>query len=273
MILGIDAGNYETKVATQESVHKFRSLLGEWRERNFNSTYGNDMEFVYEGRKGLAGDIVQYECDFIRERFGDTKAHEDAKLRILLAIHQFSDDKENDIVVGQPIKTHTPDQKEAIKLMLKGSHTLSVNGITKTFNISNIEVAPEGAIAYWAYEGLEQHIRFIDIGSGTINLASVHKGRFVDRDSFTIEYGVNSVKALDINSLGAAIIAESSKRWKPNDVVRVCGGAAEEVAKSLTSHYKNCEVIKPWDLHPVYTNAIGCFELARVLYEKNTKRG
>ncbi|MBO1515658.1 ParM/StbA family protein [Metabacillus bambusae] len=268
MILGIDAGNYETKISTQEGVHKFRSLLGEWRDRNFNSVYGNDMEYVYQGRMGFAGDIVEHECEFIRERFGDTKAHEDAKLRILLAVHQYSNDKENDIVVGQPIKTHTPDQKETIKKMLIGSHKLTVNGETKTFNIRNIDVAPEGAIAYWAYEGLEQHIRFIDIGSGTINFASVHKGRFVDRDSFTVDYGVNSVKALDFNSLAAAIIAESSKRWKQDDPVRVCGGVAEEVINNLSTHYRNCEVIKPWDLHPVYTNAIGCFELARVLYER-----
>lgn len=271
MIIGIDAGNYGTKVAMESGVYSFRSLLGEWRERNFNSTYGNDMVYEYQGQKGFAGDIVEHECEFIRERFGDTKAHEDAKLRVLLAIHQFSNDKDNDIVVGQPIKTHTPDQKEAIKKMLKGTHTLTVNGITKTINITNIDVAPEGAISYWAYEGLEQHIRFIDIGSGTINFASVHKGRFVDRDSFTIDYGVNSVRALDFNSLAAAIVAESSKRWKSNDVVRVCGGVAEEVVKYLSTHYKNCEVIKPWDLHPVYTNAIGCFELARVLYGKNIK--
>ncbi len=84
------------------------------------------MEFNYEGKRGLSGDIVEYECDFIRERFGNTTAHEDAKIRILLAIHQFSNDKENDIVVGQPIKTHTAEQKEAIKQMLSGFHTLFV---------------------------------------------------------------------------------------------------------------------------------------------------
>jgi len=265
-ILGIDAGNYETKVAVEGSVYKFRSLLGEWRERNLKSTFGDDMEYVYEGRRGLAGDIVQYECDFIRQRFGDTKAHEDAKIRILLAVHKYGSDV-NDIVVGQPIKSHTPAQKEVIKTMLQGAHTLTVNDVEKTFTIRNIEVAAEGAVAYWAYEGLEQALRFIDIGSGTINFASVHKGRFVDRDSFTVSYGVESARTRDYTGLASAIIAESSKRWKADDVVRVCGGVAEELTIRLAEYYENVEVIKPWDLAPVYTNAIGCYELARVLYE------
>jgi hypothetical protein len=34
---------------------------------------------------------------------------------------------------------------------------------------------------------------------------------------------------LDSPHIRAAIIAESSKRWKQNDVVRICGGVAKEV--------------------------------------------
>jgi plasmid segregation protein ParM len=266
MIIGIDAGNYDTKVAVENGVHKFRSLLGEYRERNFDSTFGDDMVYEYNGMRGLAGDIVEYECEFKRERYGDTKAHEDAKLRILLAIHKYGgDDGHFDIVVGQPISTHTPEHKGRIKRMLIGKHTLTVNGELKTFEIGNVNVAAEGAVAYWAYEGLEQAIRFIDIGSGTINFATVVKGRFVDRDSFTFNTGVNSARSFDYGSMAGAIIAETSK-WGRSDCVRICGGIAEEITPLLARHYENCEVIKPWGLAPVYTNAIGCFELARVLY-------
>jgi len=266
MIIGIDAGNYETKVAMESSVHKFRSLLGEYRERNFDSTFGDDMVFEYNGMRGLAGDIVEYECEFKRERYGNTKAHEDAKLRILLAIHKYGgDDAEHDIVVGQPISTHTPAEKERIKRLLVGKHTMTVNGITKAFTIRNANVAAEGAVAYWAYEGLEQALRFIDIGSGTINFATVVKGRFVDRDSFTVNTGVNSARTFDYGSMSGLIIAETSK-WGREDNVRICGGIAEDITPFLANHYENIEVIKPWDLAPVYTNAVGCFELARVLY-------
>lgn len=266
MILGIDAGNYETKVANQEGVHKFRSLLGEYRERNFDSTYGDDMVYEYKGERGMAGDIVAYECDLPREFYGSTKAHKDAMLRTLIAIHRYGGEV-NDIIVGQPIMTHTPSEKSAITEMLTGHHTLTINDVTKTFEIRNVGVAAEGAISYWAYEGLEQELRFIDVGSGTINCASVHKGRFVDRDSFTIEYGVNSVRTSDFKRLCEAIIAQTSKRWKRNDVVRVCGGIAEAITPYLQQHFTNIEAMRPWDLAPVYANAIGCYELARVLYE------
>jgi plasmid segregation protein ParM len=47
---------------------------------------------------------------------GDTKAHKDTLLRVLIGIHRYStlyqiDETEFDIVVGQPISKHTFDEK------------------------------------------------------------------------------------------------------------------------------------------------------------------
>jgi len=78
---------------------------------------------------------------------GTTKAHPDARLRILIALHQFADGIEHSIVVGQPISKHNEIEKKAIKDMLLGRHNLTVNGKAKTIVVRRCEVAAEGVTA------------------------------------------------------------------------------------------------------------------------------
>lgn len=88
-------------------VSRFISEIEEYRERNMIQEFGEDnMIFEYKGRKGFAGSLAKYESELGGSRKGGTKAHNDAKIRILLAIHRYSDDMINDIVVGQPIGLH-----------------------------------------------------------------------------------------------------------------------------------------------------------------------
>lgn len=276
MIAGIDGGNYETKIVTAAGSSKFRSCLGEFREFNIDkgALGPDDIIFEYKGKKGFAGTLAENEALFLREMAGDTKAHEDAILRILIAIHRFADGEEHDIIVGQPIKKHKAE-KERIIDMLKGKHTISVNGFTKTFTICNVSVAPEGAGAYWAYGGEEERIRIIDVGSGTVNCATISNGRFIDRDSFTLTFGANSAEQYEVERLADAIIASSSKRWAKTDHVRVCGGIAEIITPILSKYFTDLSIIRPFVkhgksmkvVHPVYTNAAGFYELARDCYE------
>lgn len=276
VILGIDGGNYETKIVTAAGASKFRSCLGEFRE--FNIDKGelgpDDLVFEYKGIKGFAGTLAENEALFLREMAGDTKAHEDAVLRILIAVHRFADGTKHDIIVGQPIKKHKAE-KERIIEMLKGKHTIAVNGMTKTFTIRNISVAPEGAGAYWTYGGEEERIRIIDVGSGTVNCATINNGRFIDRDSFTLTFGANSAEQYEIERLAEAIIASSSKRWAKTDCVRVCGGIADNIKPVLSKYFTDIQVIKPIIKqgtsiklgHPVFANASGFYNLARSCYE------
>lgn len=55
----------------------------------------------------LAGTLALFESDCAESLKGDRKAHPDALLRILIALHQFTDGIEHKIVVGQPILTNT----------------------------------------------------------------------------------------------------------------------------------------------------------------------
>lgn len=276
---GIDGGNYNVKVCNKNGVYHFLSCLGEWRQRNLSSQFGDDdMEWEYEGAKGFAGTLAKYESEFLRERMGSSKAHDDALLRILLAIHRYGGKETvHDLVVGQPIINHTQEEKQRIKEMLKQQHTIKVNGVSKTFWIRNVEVAAEGGAAYWSTKVHAPVIRLIDVGSGTVNLATIDNGRFIDRDSTTLKFGVESTKTKDISLMADSIIASTAGKWEQDDVVLIAGGIADEVQPFIQKHYKQTDVIKPiieasgeiTFAHPMYANAVGFYHIARGLYEKS----
>jgi plasmid segregation protein ParM len=271
MIIGADGGNYETKIVTPNGAFKFRSCLGEYREFNIDKGVfsTDDIIWEYKDKRGFAGTLAENESLFIREMAGDTKAHEDALIRILIGIHRFANGGEHDIIVGQPIKKHKADKDKILK-MFKGEHTITVNGITKSFTIRNVNVAPEGATAYWCLKEYVEKIRIIDVGSGTVNCATIADGRFIDRDSFTLTFGANSQENFEIERLAEAIIATSSKRWDKNDCIRICGGIAEVIKPYLSKYFTDIQVIRPFMqnkfLHPIFANAGGYYELARDLY-------
>jgi plasmid segregation protein ParM len=200
---------------------------------------------------------------------GDTKAHEDVKIRVLLAIHRYSDETAHDIVVGQPIARHNDDEKRKIKEMLAGRHEFTVNGVKRLIYIDRVEVAAEGASAFWCQpqRGL---VRIIDVGSGTVNGATLLDGRYIDRDTFTLTFGMNTNKSSDIESMANAIITEASKKWERTDYVRVVGGAAHQIAPYLTRHFERANVFTPIIgdrvIEPVFANAIGFYEIARRVY-------
>lgn len=274
MILGIDSGSSSVKVATEEGLYTFSSHLGEWRERNLSSTFSeNDIEYEYQGKKGFAGTLAQYESEFLRQMMGSTKAHEDAKIRTLIAIHRYGG-LTNEIVVGQPILQHNEQEKQKIKAMLKGQHTITVNGVTKTFTINQVEVAAEGGAVYWAINTEVPLIRIIDIGSGTVNCATIKDGRYIDKDSSSLEYGAESTKSQNVDFMVKSIIAHTSKKWSKEDVVFIAGGMAERVQEHISSYYKEAKAVNiPYIqdsqidfAHPVYANALAFYNIAKGLY-------
>ncbi|MEK5139050.1 ParM/StbA family protein [Priestia sp. FSL W8-0001] len=268
MILGIDAGNYEVKVVNENGAFKFLSCLGEARERQLVSNFGDDLEYEYNGQKGFAGTLAAYESVFRREMYGDSKAHEDAKIRVLIGVHRYAEGSEHDIVIGQPISKH--QEKEKMKSMLLGKHTLTLNGVTKTFYIQHVNVAPEGAGAIASYTGMEQKVRILDIGSGTVNCATIFNGRFIDRDSFTAPFGANTEAQTDLKLLAESIVAYTTKKWSKGDVVRVCGGISDFAIDHLSKYFTNIKLLEPIingeSMHPVFANAAGFYELGKKVY-------
>lgn len=269
MIVGVDAGNSEVKIAGINGTMKFCAAIGEYQERNLENNHGDGMVWEYEGKRGFAGTLALIESDYGGMVMGDTKAHEDAKMRVLLALHRYSDSDYYEIVVGQPISKHTPDEKKKIKEMLIGRHTLTVNGETKTFTITKCEVAAEGASAFWSSptNGL---IRIIDVGSATVNCATLLNRRYVNRDSETLSFGYNSVRNKDLHELSRGIFSHVSKRWKREDTVYLVGGIAELLLEPMMRYFPNVEIMWPV-LHdgyedPIFANAVGFYTIGRGIY-------
>src|SRR5690606_11794419 len=136
---------------------QFRSNVCDWFERDIEESFGDDdMEFEIDGKKGYAGTIAMYEDEFgTASIYGESKAHQDTKTRVLLAINRYLSRHCPNvgriaIVIGQPIKGHKESEKVLMKKMLEGQHQVIVNSKTRTFKIENVGVAPEGSAAFWS---------------------------------------------------------------------------------------------------------------------------
>ncbi len=269
LLLGIDAGNSEVKVCSKEGVDKFPSTIGEYRERNLISEGANDMEWEYQGERGFAGTLADRESYYKRRTLGETKAHDDAKLRILLACYRNCHDGDQlAIVVGQPIAQHNPGEKEKIIKMLTGKHVLTVNGITKVFTIATVTVAAESAAAYFAAPA-RGTVHVVDAGAGTIGLATIDNGSFIDRLSHSMPVGVDSTDGDNTKAILELILA-STTDWGRNNPVYVVGGIAESLLSGVSARYPKAQVIYPEHagqrLAPVYANAVGFYNLAVSVY-------
>ena len=283
LILGIDAGNHMAKVMGPFGTDKFRTNICDWFERDVEETFGSDdMEFEINGRKGFAGTIALYEDEFGNgATYGDTKAHEDTKIRVLLAINRYLNNYcpnigHVSIVVGQPIKKHKDSEKNKIKDMLFGQHTIKVNGKTRTFYINNVGVAPEGSAAFWSLpqDGL---VRIIDVGSGTVNAATIIDNRHINTSSDTFNFGAETINNKnDYSNMARGIIRNTTKlKWNKSDKILICGGISEGITPHLIEHYPNAEILNPQVrsrnevkiLKPVFANAVGFYVIAKGAFE------
>ncbi|MBD1379191.1 ParM/StbA family protein [Metabacillus arenae] len=276
MILGVDAGNSEVKIAAKYGLIKFLSDIGEGRNINLEQVHGeDDMVFEYEGKYGFAGSLAKYESEFVGSLMGDSKVHEDTKLRVLLGIHRYLtlnnvEEYNFQIIVGQPISKHTPLEKEGLRKLLQGKHVITVNEIKKKINIDKISVAAEAASSFWSnpQNGLT---RIIDVGSGTVNYASVLEGRFIDKESGTLNFGMNTNKSNNLQALVRGIAAETLKKWNKEDNVFLVGGVAEAIKSPLKQYYPNVQVLQPIFNRkiqdPIFANAISFYNIGVSVYE------
>lgn len=272
MILGIDAGNYEVKTAGELGLDCFYSDIGEYRERNLKNKHGkNDMVFNYNGRWGFAGSLARFESEFGGTIMGESKAHDDIVIRVLLAIHRYRTSmcETCSIVVGNPISSHTPGEKKRIQELLTGRHEITVNNERKIIDIEAVRIAPEGAAAFWSFpqEGV---VRIIDVGSGTVNVATIINQRYVDRDSFTLNFGANTTKSNDLKEMARAIITKTYN-WNSEEPVYLVGGVAEKLEPHLKAYFKNGRVIYPafkqQETQPKFANSIGFYKLAKGVFK------
>lgn len=283
IILGIDAGNHMAKVAGLYGAMQNKTALCDWFPRDIKEVHGDDdMEFEIDGRKGFSGSIAENEDQYGGggSLYGDTKAHEDVKIRVLLAAHRYLKkhapyNYEINIVTGQPLSTHNDAEKQKIKNMLTGRHIFAVNGEQQIIHIQGCTVAAEGGGAFWCVPQMGT-VRTLDIGSGTVNAVTIKDKRIINNASGTFNFGAETVlDKNDLKGMARGIIRNTMKlKWGRSDKVLICGGIANEMLPYLLQHYPNAEIIQPQlqhsggmsILHPVYGNAVGFLEIAKGVY-------
>ena len=266
-IIGIDAGGSATKLYDGRQFRQFPSAIGyDWRERNLKVQQGDhDYEWEYNGQRGFAGTLAQYESQMAESTKGDSKAHPDARLRVLLALHQYAEGTEHQIIVGQPIKTHTAAQKDIIKGLLLGRHEITVNGVKRVIVIRRCEVSPEGAAAGLLVSNAKK-VRVIDVGSGTVNFGTLIDRRYTDLGSGTMVMGMETVINPDPAAFARQIAAFAIRLgWSNSETVHLCSGGAESLQPELSKHFGGAEIIKPG--MTVFANAEAFYLIARKLYE------
>lgn len=263
MISAIDAGNYKTKFTDGREVRSFPSVIGEYRDRNIRQQQGDfDYEWEYNGDRGFAGTLALFESECAESQKGETKAHPDARLRVLLALHQFTKETEHKIIVGQPISMHKPIEKTAIKQMLQGRHELTLNGNRRLIVIQQCEVAAEGVTAGLLVPG-GGIVRTIDIGSGTVNFGTLQDRRFTDKGSFTLGMGLETLRNVQPVAFGRQIALRGlAAGWKKDDAVYLCGGGAEELLQHLIPYFPSVQLMTD----PATANVRAFYLIARKLY-------
>lgn len=280
--LGIDAGNYRAKTAGMYGVDSYRTAICDWFERNIQEDFGeDDMEFSFNGRKGFAGTLASYEDQYGGgSMFGDSKAHEDTLIRVLLAIYRYTQKhcpgfNRFNIVAGQPIISHKPAEKEKLASLLKGTHEITINRVTYTYTIEEVGIAAEGSGAFMA-SPQDGRLHIIDVGSGTVNCATIHDNRHINTSSETFNYGVETSGGKDnLEGIARGVIRSSTRlKWNKDDEVLVCGGVTNEIIPLLKTHFTNVQPIMPkLNTHEgvqiplsTYSNAVGFYEIARLTY-------
>lgn len=275
MILGIDAGGFKTKIVGPHGVDSFYSTIGPYKESQFDTQYGSDdMVFELEdGRKGRAGTAAMFESKLSTSMKGESKFHQDAKLRVLLAIHRYLDknreDRKFSIVVGQPISRYKAEKAD-IKKMLEGKHSIVVNEVKREFTIEHVGVSPEGAAVGLLKVQPETWVRVVDAGSGTINFATLFGPKFVDNGSDTLAFGMETADGSDADVARKIASELITANWPTDAAVDLVGGGATKLQEHLQKQFRNTEIYKPRfdgkDLDPEFANALAFYEIARKLY-------
>ena len=268
-VIAIDNGGNSTCIVTKDTQEKFPSVKGLYGNRTLTETNGKyDYIVEYNGEKYVMGTLAKYDCKYPLQMHTDTKQHLFFDLSTLVAIHQFGYSI-NYLVTSVPITMHQDDEKFGIIERLVGDHVVTVNGRRKSFQIMDIKVAPETAVAFWVSEP-EGKNRFIDLGSRTIGYATTiyeeDINRFIDSESGTFKGKGLEALSDDYNQKALAdyICGRLISMWNRDDNVYLLGGGAldKELVSYIIEYFPNAQVMR----NPQMANAVGMYLLGRVAY-------
>lgn len=158
MILGVDLGSYSVKTSEKIS---FLSKVSEI------DNFSEEGKILYNGNEIYVGE-GEFSTDW-------NKSNKKNTLPLLFySIYKSTNDEINQVVLGLPIQQYK-NNKQQLKNLIENNRVASINN--KQIIISDIEVAPESASAYYNIEnGIRQQIgnkqlAIIDIGGRTTDVS------------------------------------------------------------------------------------------------------
>lgn len=260
-LIGADPGRHKTKIWYGGGHFEFHSNLGEYRESEFDDEVGeDDLVIKYRGNTLTGGTLALRESEYGETMMTDSKLHQDTVILILVALHKAFPSSEVGLVTGLPVKDHSKDKKELIRMM-NGFHEITVNDVTKQFRV-RCSVAPEGSCFFKAArQGAT--IRGLQIGSRTVNAITFRDGKKIGKESDTFDFGTESGKNRDSLAMARAIAAKTGAlKWKRDDKVYICGGGATKLYNDLFSYYPNTKLV----VNPIFSDAEAFYYIAREIY-------
>ncbi len=264
----IDNGRNATKIyiPSKNEAIKFPSILGEWKDRTGfrDLKYGNyDLEIEVDNQKYYGGNLAEYECTWGTTLHTKTKDNKENLINILTALHLTVPEGMVKVITCQPIKVHTDENKQKIKDMLIGKKSITINGITKTFNILDVAVACESGVAAYSLSQIPSSLRLLDFGSATVNIASLRNKKFIRNESDTLFFGLETEEDINEERMAKKVISHSSKKWNSNDQVVLVGGGASKFHPYIKEYFPNTQI------HPnaEFANVIGMWKVACSIWQ------
>lgn len=209
MIIGVDIGNYAVK--TSKEVH----FLSKVKESN---GFTEEKEIIYEGKNIVVGE-GEFQTDF-------NKSMKENTLPLLFSALALSDPKEQyfQVVLGLPIQQYKNNKKELISFIEENRvKEVIINGYKRDIVITDIEVAPEGASAYYNLTVEQKNklgnkpLLIVDIGGRTTDVCLFKDKRI--KDYKTIPTGMLNIYA-DIVTVVNEKYTESFKLEEGEDILK-----------------------------------------------------
>ena len=233
-IIAWDGGRHENKAKSGDfPALRFPSRVGEAVDMNI----GEKLNYLvgYGGEEYFVGEAAE-ESFCRREMATASKIHDEAKLMCLASCGLLAREETIHLVTGLPYSQHKDTVKASMSTLLKGTHNVAINGKKKTFTIVDVGIVPEGVGSYYVLKKAEpslpkRMVRILMVGSRTITGITIDHGKYLNRQSFTLDYGCMEADNAQGNvdkQFARKIAADASKRWldykRDTDVVILTGG-------------------------------------------------
>lgn len=264
--IAVDIGKNMIKKVYKNTIEMFPATLYAHEQIHLeNKPRKYDFEIEYQGEKFIGGTLGADEgigAGFFNSDI--SKDHQETLINLLLALY-LTGEKIFDVMVATPISQHLKEKNDSLKKLLKGNHTIKINGEYYTFYIRNVDVGPEGASAYFAYpkKGI---VHGLDFGSTTVNYFTIdgNTKRFINKSSGTFNYGAKSYEGLNVSMKAKEVIANLKNKWNKDDYVMVLGGWGEEAYPVIKEYFTSAELVN----RPLTATVEGLYELGMMKREK-----